>query len=136
MKKVFLLLAVLFSALYVSAQNVPLVTYKPVIIDNSGNRIDPFSLDDEYDIMRPQAAPSEIFTTRGYYYDRSEGEWKSLQIKVTETSRGVKLVGVKGKISWQSCDALAKEVNITDSEVIRQNFDFHAWHHAYGEIYF
>ncbi len=114
------------------AQNdVPYTEYTPLIPyrNNTENN-------DYYRQNTPQSENAEIMTTRGYYYNKKYKDWASMLIKVKVGEGYIKLIATKGAYGWERKDYYAKEVSISDSEFVRENFTYRVWVPSLGMIYF
>jgi hypothetical protein len=132
MKKILLFVTILMTSCQIFAQSdVPYAEYTPLIPNRSttGNN-------DYYRQNTPQSENAEIKTIRGYYYNENRQDWASMLIKVKVGEGYIKLIATKGAYGWESKDYYAKEVSISDSEFVRENFTYRVWVPSLGMIYF
>ena len=140
MKTILLFVTILMTSCPIFAQSdVPFCEYTPLLPNRNTNRDntnDNNVYNDYYRQKNTQADAAEIITKRGYFYNKKYKDWASMLIKVKVGERYIKLIATKGAYGWESKDYYAKEVSISDSEFVRQNFTYRVWVPGLGTIYF
>lgn len=154
MKKIISTLA--FVALSITTYSqVPLVEYKPVIINKSNsNRSYEYNRENNNGYFpnipsysTPNCSTAQNYQTVGaYFYDTSSQSFKRTKIKINlvRSYSGEIEIYVRGILdrssyreSWRDCNNRAVKVNaLFDKDIIVNNFEWKVEHTNWGTIYF
>lgn len=141
----------------VAYSQVPLVEYKPVIVDrsnNNGNGNNEYHRENNNGYFpnvpsysTPNRSTTQNYQTVGaYFYDTSSQSFKrtKIQINFGESYSGETEIYVRAVLdrslyreSWRDCNNRAVKVNaLLDKKIIVNNFEWKVEHTTLGTIYF
>lgn len=131
--KRFLLMSFFACIAFIANAQIQFPSYNPVIIDRNGNRVQ----------MQQQQQPRENFQTVNAYYVNQRGSFEKIRIKinVVQNAYGSPSVYVRGYHDktynrWHDLNSRASEIDVLDSDVIKENFDYKCYLQYYGYVYF
>lgn len=134
---------ILFATIATNSMAQRFIHYEPVRVDSRTSTYgsNPFgNSTSTYSLPRQQQAENLQMVTA--YYVNSRGAWEKLSVKVRVTENYNRVVVTvrayydKTYGRWQSTNSTASTVDVLDSNIVRENFDWKCHITGYGTVYF
>lgn len=131
MKRLLLMSLFVSIAVMVNAQ-IQFPSYTPVIAGPNGERV-----------QQQQQQRQDNFQTVNAYFINRQGNFEKIRIRVSivQSAYGSPTVYVRGYCDktynrWYDVNSRASEIDVHDSDVIKENFDYKCYIQYVGHVYF